>query len=70
MALKQLNLIVHRQGVVMAFADVFLLLTFLFVALGRARASDEASACGACTWRWPLRRRTKHVTGHAFAAAA
>jgi DHA2 family multidrug resistance protein len=34
MALKQLNQIVHRQGVVMAFADVFLLLTFLFAALG------------------------------------
>ncbi len=33
MALKQLNQIVHRQGVVMAFADVFLLLTFLFGAL-------------------------------------
>jgi MFS transporter, DHA2 family, multidrug resistance protein len=30
MALKQLNQIVHRQGVVMAFADVFLLLTILF----------------------------------------
>jgi DHA2 family multidrug resistance protein len=34
MALKQLNQIVHRQGVVMAFADVFLLLTFLFAGLG------------------------------------
>jgi MFS transporter, DHA2 family, multidrug resistance protein len=34
MALKQLNQIVHRQGVVMAFADVFLPLTFLFAALG------------------------------------
>jgi MFS transporter, DHA2 family, multidrug resistance protein len=33
MALKQLNAIVHRQGVVMAFADVFLVLTFLFVGL-------------------------------------
>jgi DHA2 family multidrug resistance protein len=33
MALKQLNLIVHRQGVVMAFADVFLVLTFLFMGL-------------------------------------
>ena len=33
MALKQLNLITHRQGVVMAFADVFLLLTLLFVGL-------------------------------------
>jgi DHA2 family multidrug resistance protein len=33
MALKQLDLITHRQGVVMAFADVFLLLTLLFVGL-------------------------------------
>jgi DHA2 family multidrug resistance protein len=33
MAVKQLNAIVHRQGVVMAFADVFLLLTLLFLAL-------------------------------------
>ncbi len=33
MALKQLNQIVHRQGVVMGFADVFLLLTFLFMGL-------------------------------------
>jgi DHA2 family multidrug resistance protein len=33
MALKQLNQIVHRQGVVMGFSDVFLLLTFLFMGL-------------------------------------
>jgi DHA2 family multidrug resistance protein len=33
MALKQLNQIVHRQGVVMGFADVFLVLTFLFMGL-------------------------------------
>jgi DHA2 family multidrug resistance protein len=33
MALKQVNLITHRQGLVMAFADVFLLLTWLFIAL-------------------------------------
>ena len=33
MALKQLNQIAHRQAVVMAFSDVFLLLTWLFVAL-------------------------------------
>ena len=33
MALKQLNPIAHRQGVVMAFADVFLVLTVLFVGL-------------------------------------
>jgi DHA2 family multidrug resistance protein len=33
MALKQLYQLVHAQGVVMAFADVFLLLTVLFVVL-------------------------------------
>jgi DHA2 family multidrug resistance protein len=33
MALKQIYGMVHQQGVVMAFADVFLMLTFLFVAL-------------------------------------
>jgi DHA2 family multidrug resistance protein len=33
MALKQLTQMVHREGVVMAFADVFFLLTFLFGAL-------------------------------------
>ena len=33
MALKQLMLITHRQGVVMAFSDVFLLLTLLFAGL-------------------------------------
>jgi MFS transporter, DHA2 family, multidrug resistance protein len=32
MALKQLMMMVHQQGVVMAFADVFLLLGLLFVA--------------------------------------
>ena len=33
MALKQLNSITHRQGVIMAFADVFLILTVVFVGL-------------------------------------
>jgi DHA2 family multidrug resistance protein len=33
MALKQLMAISHRQGVVMAFSDVFLLLTLLFAGL-------------------------------------
>jgi MFS transporter, DHA2 family, multidrug resistance protein len=33
MALKQLNTIVHRQGVVMAFIDVFWVLTALFALL-------------------------------------
>jgi MFS transporter, DHA2 family, multidrug resistance protein len=36
MALKQLMQITHRQGVVMGFADVFLLLTFLFGGLAMA----------------------------------
>ena len=36
MALKQLMQITHRQGVVMAFGDVFLLLTFLFGGLALA----------------------------------
>ena len=33
MALKQLNQIVHRQAVVMSFADTFLMLTLIYVAL-------------------------------------
>jgi DHA2 family multidrug resistance protein len=33
MALKQLNQITHRQGVIMAFSDVFLALTVLFLGL-------------------------------------
>lgn len=33
MALKQLNLIVHRQGLVLAFEDVFMMLTVLFMGL-------------------------------------
>ncbi len=36
MALKQLNQIAHRQAVVMAFADVFLMLTGLFLLLAVA----------------------------------
>ena len=34
MAVKQLTQLTHQQGVVMAFADVFFLLTLLFVVLG------------------------------------
>jgi DHA2 family multidrug resistance protein len=34
MALKQLTTVTHREGVVMGFADVFFLLTLLFVVLG------------------------------------
>jgi DHA2 family multidrug resistance protein len=36
MALKQLFMMTHREGVVMAFSDVFLALTVLFAALGLA----------------------------------
>ena len=34
MALKQLFAMTHRQGLVMAFSDLFLALTLLFVAIG------------------------------------
>jgi DHA2 family multidrug resistance protein len=50
MALKQLMQLTHQQGVVMAFADVLLLLTALFVALAalalllRKPAADSAAA--------------------------
>jgi DHA2 family multidrug resistance protein len=49
MALKKLMQITHRQGVVMAFADVFLLLTLLFAGLAVAaimvrRPSSNAAA--------------------------
>jgi DHA2 family multidrug resistance protein len=48
MALKQLNKIVHQQGVVMAFADVFLVLTFLFVGLAvLALVMKRPAAAGA-----------------------
>jgi len=36
MALKQLFMMTHREGVVMAFADVFLALTVLFAVIGLA----------------------------------
>jgi DHA2 family multidrug resistance protein len=50
MAIKQLNAIVHRQGVVMAFADVFLVLTVLFLtlaALAIVMKRPPAAAAGA-----------------------
>jgi MFS transporter, DHA2 family, multidrug resistance protein len=52
MAVKQLNAVVHRQGVVIAFSDVFLLLTFLFtglavLALLMKRPPDAGAAAGA-----------------------
>jgi len=53
MALKQLNQILPQQGIVMAFADVFLMLAVLFVAFGmlavvmRRPAPQAASAAAA-----------------------
>ncbi len=50
MAVKQLTSITHRQGVVMAFADVFLVLTVLFVSLALlsviVRRPGQAAAGG------------------------
>jgi DHA2 family multidrug resistance protein len=50
MAIKQLNQVVHRQGVVMAFGDVFLVLTLLFMGLAMfalvLRRPPEAPAPG------------------------
>ncbi|HVU44333.1 MAG TPA: DHA2 family efflux MFS transporter permease subunit [Xanthobacteraceae bacterium] len=52
MALKQLFMLVHQQGVVMAFADVFLLLALLFAVFAplaimlRRPAPEAASAAG------------------------
>ena len=52
MALKQLFMLVHQQGVVMAFADVFLLLALLFAVFAplaimlRRPAPDAAGAAG------------------------
>ena len=52
MALKQLTLLTHQQGVVMAFADVFFLLTLLFLGLSvmaivmRKPASPQQAAGG------------------------
>jgi DHA2 family multidrug resistance protein len=53
MALRQLMLLVHRQGVVMGFADVFLMLAVLFVIFGalalimRRPAADTGAAAAA-----------------------
>ena len=47
MALKQLMQITHRQGVVMAFSDVFLLLTFLFGCLAIAAILVRKPSAGA-----------------------
>ncbi|MFA5898731.1 MAG: MFS transporter, partial [Hyphomicrobium sp.] len=51
MALKTLMQITHRQGVVMAFSDVFLMLTILFAGLALAsivvsKPSASAGAAG------------------------
>jgi DHA2 family multidrug resistance protein len=49
MALKQMTQVVHRQGAVMAFADVFLALTVLFVVLAvlAVLVKRPAAAAGA-----------------------
>ena len=49
MALKQLNLVTHQQGVVMAFADVFFLLTLLFLALAALAIVMKRPAAAAQT---------------------
>jgi DHA2 family multidrug resistance protein len=50
MALKQLYMLAHQQGLVMAFADVFLVLTVIFAAIGLAtilmRRPSAAPASG------------------------
>ena len=46
MALKQMILMVRQQATVMSFADVFLMLTVLFVVARRARHRDEAAGPG------------------------
>jgi DHA2 family multidrug resistance protein len=50
MALKQLYMLAHKQGLVMAFADVFLAFTAMFVAVGLAtvlmRRPSAAPAAG------------------------
>ena len=55
MALKQLMQITHRQGVVMAFPDVFLLLTFLFGGLAIAALLVRQPSPGAAA---PALRRS------------
>ena len=47
MALKQMTQLVHRQGAVMAFADVFFALTLLFVALAVASVLVKKPAAAA-----------------------
>jgi MFS transporter, DHA2 family, multidrug resistance protein len=52
MAMKQLMMITHRQGVVLAFEDVFLILTVLFaglafVTLVMAKPSPPAASANA-----------------------
>jgi len=46
MALKQLSLIVHRQAVMMAFADIFLIVSMLFIALAALAIVMKRPAAG------------------------
>ena len=50
MALKQLMQLAHQQGVVMAFADVLLLLTWIFVALAVLCTSSDIPMGGWSAW--------------------
>ena len=56
MALKQLYLMTHREGVVMAFADVFLALSALFVvaALGTMMVKRLPTAAAPAAGHWRL----------------
>ena len=83
MALKQMTQLAHRQGAVMAFADVFFALTLLFVALavlavlvkrpaaaaGPAAGIRYRAAVPRSPWRNGLCRRSSHVISRPGASA-
>jgi len=72
MALKQLFMLVHQQGVVMAFADVFLIAQHLVRGVRRLRRAVTASrAGGGGRWRTLTRSLMHSVTiDPGFEAAA
>jgi MFS transporter, DHA2 family, multidrug resistance protein len=47
MALKQLFMMTHREGLVMAFGDVFLALTVLFAVMGVSTMVMKGPSVGA-----------------------
>jgi hypothetical protein len=61
MAIRQLMMIARQQGIVMAFADVFLMLAIGFVLFGvlallmRRQAAPAGAAAGHQTAGWPYR---------------